>query len=481
MKHKTNSKLKLGGWVKSLRVGAVLLAAALAIGIGSAATNAWGPDRPTRSYKDPIDYVSFNNYVDGPAGDERNFFVIKDAANTSAGGWQDNVKIEDGKEYLARIYIHNNAAANLNLKATNTRVSVSMGQGGGNSIGMTAYVSADNAQPQKVWDEVSLSSDSKFNMQYVAGSATIYNNGYAAGGKGKAFSDSLVTSGASVGYAAEGDGVIPGCFEFATYITFKVRAVSVKAPDFNIDKRVRVNGEGEWVKSVTAKPGDKLQYRISYNNTGEVVQNNVVVKDVMPKGVTYTKGSTTVKNAANPEGLGLGVSDNMFSDSGINIGNYGPKTNAGIYYNAVVDQASGMKCGENKFINNASVETNNGGKRDSAEVIVNVECGPNECKPGVPNGDPRCEPCVPKEGEVVDSNGNCVPAALPTTGPAQVVAGIIGVALISLGVAYWIRSRKEYKRALAGFTDDFVDGPDEKLLEARTHDRTDNHASKFHR
>ena len=54
------------------------------------------------------------------------------------------------------------------------------------------------------------------------------------------------------------------------------------------------------------------------------------------------------------------------------------------------------------------------------------------------------------------------------------IAGILGIALVSLGVAYWIRSRNEYKKALAGFTEDFTEEPKEELLTARTEDHRDS-------
>ena len=459
-----------------VKIGLYLAIAATVVGVGGSSVLAWGPDRAAISYKNPIDYVSFNNYTDGPAGDERNFFVIKDAANTLAGGWQDSVAVEDGKEYIARIYIHNNAAENLNLKATNTRVSVAMGQSGGTSTPMTAYVSADNAKPQKVWDDVVMTSDKKFNIAYVQGSAMIYNNGYAAGGQGKKFTDNLVTSGAPVGYAAEGDGVIPGCFQYAQYITFKVRAVTAKTPNFTIDKKARVSGTKDWQTNVTAKPGDKLDYRIAYTNTGEVVQNNVVVKDKMAANVTYKNGSTTLLNQANPNGLGMTMSDDMFT-KGLNIGNYGPKANAGVYYNATVPAADKLKCGVNNLPNTATVETDNGGKDSTATVTVNVECKPNECKPGIPAGDKRCEKCVPQNGQTVDKDGNCVaaPTSLPKTGPGQVVAGIIAIMAMAAGIVYFYKSRQDLKKAMAtGGTittqakaaDTAEDAP--KLLKART-------------
>ena len=81
---------------------------------------AWGPIRPTYTIEKPAPHVTFNSITNNPNyGDERNFVTIKDASNQNAGGWVDQITIQDGKEYYVRMYVHNNAAENLNLIANN--------------------------------------------------------------------------------------------------------------------------------------------------------------------------------------------------------------------------------------------------------------------------------------------------------------------------------------------------------------------------
>ncbi|OYW84207.1 hypothetical protein B7Z17_04465, partial [Candidatus Saccharibacteria bacterium 32-49-10] len=113
---------------------------------------AWGPSRDTFTMADPADHVTFNSITDNSVvGDERNFVVVKDAANTNDGGWQDDITVEEGKEYLVRMYVHNNAADNLNLVATNTRVMASVPNTTGKNVAVSGFVTADNATPNKVW------------------------------------------------------------------------------------------------------------------------------------------------------------------------------------------------------------------------------------------------------------------------------------------------------------------------------------------
>ena len=463
-----------------MRYAAVVLPLLIVVLYGITAL-AYGPERKTFTIAKPADYVTFNSITDNPNyGDERNFVLVKDASNTSAGGWTDEVNVQDGKEYLVRMYVHNNAGANLGLVAKNTRLMANVPTASSTTQQIDGFLTSDNANPQKIWDSVVLKGDKNFIVQFVGGSARYYNN--VNPNPGFSLPDSIVTStGAQVGYRSM-NGDIPGCFEYSGIATFKVKVVTQKSPNFEVSKKVRIAGTAEWKDSVSTNVGDKLEYRIGYDNTGETVQNNVILWDTPPKGINYTKGSSTLKNATNPNGNGKAIgNDGLVAPTGVNIGNYTPKSNAFVYYSAVVTQ-DGLVCGPNKLTNTASASTDNGRKSDSADVTVTVNCKPDECKPGVPKGDKRCESCVPKQGETLDKNDNCVPAALPTTGPAQIIAGILGVALVALGVAYWIRSRNSYKKALAGFTEEFSEEPKEELLTARMTTHEDkNHARNLHK
>ncbi len=353
-----------------------LIAAVTAVAaLGVVAASAWGPDRPTYTVAHPADHITFNSITDNPnVGDERNFVVVKDAANTNAGGWQDNITVQPGKEYLVRIYAHNNAASSLKLTATNTRVSASVPTTTGKKVPLSGFVSADNATPQKVWDDISLNSTRDFNVKYVAGSAKIYNNGYAAGGSGKSLPDSIVTSaGALIGYNAA-DGKVPGCFQYANYITFKIKPQFAPTTTFEVAKTVSEHNKFNWVENVNAKPGDTVDYRIKYKNTGEIQQNNVVVKDALPANVSYIAGTSKLYNALFPNGKTL--SDNV-TKGGVNIGSHSPNASSFVVFSAKVGPNDKLaKCEINVLKNVASVTTDYGTKSDDANVTVNKYCVP---------------------------------------------------------------------------------------------------------
>ncbi len=486
MKIQNNINVMRKGFMQ--RFAGLLSVAVLAvvglIGLGPV-VDAWGPsDRPTYTTASPAPHVTFNSITNNPAyGDERNFFRIKDAA--TSGTYTDELKVEPGKTYRGYIYVHNNASKVLNDAAheykgvalnTQLRVSLPNSVTPGNKARINAYITADNAQPKQVWDEAYMTADSAVAIRYVPNSAKYYNNGPT---NGATIADSFLTTGAPLGFDSL-NGRLPGCNEYSGYILFDF---VVDKPDFTFKKQVAKDGTNQWGDSVTAKPGEKVNFLLTYQNTGTTQQNNVILRDTLPTGMNYVAGSTIVTNSVSPNGAK--GADGVTTATGINYGSYAPRGNLFVQFSATVPSADKLKCGKNELVNTGQVSTENGRKDGTAKVIVEVECQPNECKPGIPEGDKRCnpEPCTPKEGETVDKNGNCVPAALPTTGPAQIVAGIFGVALVTLGFAYWMRSRKSYRKALAGFTEDFKEEPTEELLVAKTesHEGHTSHANNFHK
>lgn len=396
---------------------AVLTAALATVVVATSATFAYGPERPTYTIAHPADHITFDSITDNPNyGDERNFTIVKDASNAAAGGWTDNMTVQDGKEYLVRIYVHNNAASNLNLVAKNTRVSASVPTDTANSLQIDGYITADNASPQKIWDSVVLSSDKKFNVAYVMGSAE-YENNYISGPI--SLPDSIVTStGAKVGYKSM-DGDVPGCYEYSGIATFKVK-VSMPSPDFTVEKKVRLSGTTDWQKSITAQPGQKVDYQIGYENTGSTVQSNVIAQDKLPAGVHYITGSTTVKNADNAQGNGLAITnDNLIGADGLNFGSYDTESNALIRFSATLPSNDELAiCGPNNLVNTATVATQNGEKSDTATVTV--------------------------------TKTNCTPTAtaLPTTGPVEIIAGLVGIAAMTVGIVYYVKSRRDLEQAL---------------------------------
>jgi len=156
--------------------------------------------------------------------------------------------------------------------------------------------------------------------------------------------------------------------------------------------------------------------------------------------MSYVSGSTTLKNASNPNGKS--VSDNL-TTSGINIGNYTAGSNAYVKFIAKVNSESNLTCGMNTLTNTAVAETNNGSKQDTAVVKVNKECKPKECKPGIPEGDARCN--TPKECKpgIPEGDKRCTPEKLPETGAGENILAALGLGALVTSIGYYVASRRQ--------------------------------------
>lgn len=394
----------------STRVSLAAISVFVAIAVPAVAF-AWGPNRATFTEANPADYVTFNSITDNRKwGDERNFMRIREAGTNA--DFTDVATLQPGKQYEVVILYHNNAKTSLNASGAGvaqgayarTEIPALVGKGQ-NNVKAASYVGASNANPTSVYDHIDFNNNTNGDiaLRYVKNSAKIRSNGAV---NGAAISENLFSaSGVPIGYEAL-NGVLPGCDEYSGYIMYTLVADS---PDFTFTKDVRLAGTKDWKDDITVNKGDKVEYRLRYENTGTVEQRDVVMKDVLPKGLTYVAGETDMINGNYPQGKRI---DDGINAGGVNIGHYSPK---GAGYIFLFAKADGDPC--TVLTNTASVETRNGNLRDTATVRI---------------------------------NGNCATPvqALPTTGPVEVIAGLVGIAAITVGVIYYLKSRRELEEAL---------------------------------
>ncbi|MBR0133740.1 DUF11 domain-containing protein [Candidatus Saccharibacteria bacterium] len=354
-----------------------IAAVAAIAGAGAYMAFAWGPSRDTYTMQVPADHVVFNSITDNNEEIGNELFFVSSSPYTGSAStnyWSDNTQVENGKEYVVRIYVHNNAAGNLNLTAENVRAFVTLPTTTGTKIEVAGKISADNANPKTVYDSTYFVSKNgePFNLAYVKGTAKYYNT---KGGKLRTFNldtaknDLFTKTGVLLGYD-QMDGKIPGCNQYSGYLTFHVKAQFAEQPNLEISKEVKILGTDTWSEKVTAKAGETVRYRIHVKNSGNTTLKNVVVRDILPAGLTYVKGSTTIVNTAHPKGVAL--SDGIVTDNGINLGDYASGAGAWLYFNATVDKAVSEKCNPSTLRNVAqtSAGTSTGTKEDTADVYV---------------------------------------------------------------------------------------------------------------
>ncbi len=442
------------------RTSAVVAMIAAAV-IVPAALFAWGPNRPTYTIANPAKHVTFNSITDNPnIGDERNFVGIREVGSNNV--WHDNMKVQEGKEYYVRMYVHNNAADSLNASgkgiAKDVTAKFNLPTETAKSIQVNGFLSASNASPKEVYDHAKFTSDKNFNLSYVSGSLKYENNV-------KTFDlpESIFTSaGAKLGYEKM-DGTIPGCFEYAGYVTFKVKPQIQQTTDFTLDKKVSKHGENKWVEEYKAKPGETVDFVLQYRNTGDVQHDDVTFRDMLPKGLTYVPGSTKWGNARGNYNV-TSNDGNLTNGTGINVGSYLPQAGAWTIFSAKVASNDKLpECGVNKLVNKGRVTTGGYAVEDDAKVVVEKECEE------VPEKIKVCElktnriitisedefdaskhsrnlddckktPEVPEQPE----DDKEVPTELPQTGAGGAILSLIGAGTAAAGISYYATSSREF-------------------------------------
>jgi uncharacterized repeat protein (TIGR01451 family) len=391
----------------STRTISVCILSLAVVGLIPAAVMAWGPARPTFTWDHPATYVTFNSITNNPVhGDERNFMRAKEST-ANDGSYNDDVALTAGKKYMVMMYYHNNADTSLNAGGTGiahgayARAEVPAIVPNGTPTVMEGIIGATNANPTSVFDEVKFSNTTgkDIALHYVPGSTIVHNFGTT---NNSVIPDTILSaSGVKLGFNTL-DGNLPGCNGFSGYITFLVQA---DQPSFTFTKQVKVNGTTGWKESVSVAPGTKVDYLLSYKNTSSTVeQKNVTFKDQLPAGLTYVAGSSrlTAGSTTTNKVVGDGI-----STTGLNVGDYSPGSAAYLVFSAT---ANGAPC--TTMTNTAAVETLSGNLKDTASVTQTGQC------------------------------------TLPTTGPVEVIAGLVGVAAITLGIVYFFRSRRDLESAI---------------------------------
>lgn len=347
---------------------------------------AWGDSnggRPSYTYEQINqgvlgDKIVFNSISDGVIGDEKNFVGARENTRNNLGAnnvWEANdINVENGKEYLIRLYVHNNNPKGMDVTAKNTRVSFSIPDISAKIIQVNGFIKSTNADPYEYWDYVNFHSDTAFHLEYISGSASLENNVYDGHDGGHQLSDDIVkaaSGGVMIGYDKM-DGRIPGCDQYAAYLGIRVKVVY--DTNYTVDKKVRIKGDTDktWKKQVDAKIGDEVELKIQYVNTSDHDQIRVGIRDILPANLEYVPGSTILLNANHPNGAK--VNSDEVIDAGIAIGDYAPGANGVVYLNAkVVDQ--NLTCGKNTMTNWGQVIIDQIGMQDWARVVVQKKNG----------------------------------------------------------------------------------------------------------
>ena len=486
---------------KAIKIAAISTAIVAAGAVSTAIVSAWGDNTNGRKTytlaeinKGVLgDKIVFNSIKDDtlPAGnikDERNFVAARDAATGNNGVnnvWQNNeITVQEGKTYIVRLYVHNNNPKGTKAVAKDVSVNFSLGTVVSTEQRVDGYINASNATPSKYWDDVVFKSADgrKFYLDYVEGSALLENNGVGKN-PGVKLNDAVVTSGAKIGYDKL-NGEVPGCYQYANYITIEVKPVFENT---SIEKTVRKLTDDKFSENVKASVGETVEYQIHYKNNNASEVKDVIIKDSLPKNMELVKGSTKLYNTNYPKGATVN-NDSIITD-GINIGNYKVGGSAYVRFQAkVVDKD--LACGTNRLINwgkaDALVGVSTNVKafavQDSADVYVEKKCEDKkihkcekfegkfygkdgnvvdeatykkECEQPDEPDNPTEHKCEIVKGIYYGINGNtvdyetykkeCEKQDLPTTGATEIATGALGLGGVVTAAGYLIASRKQLR------------------------------------
>ncbi|MDR3141441.1 MAG: hypothetical protein LBU37_06925 [Tannerellaceae bacterium] len=177
--------------------------------------------------------IVLNSISDSVIGHEFNFVRVRE--NTVSYSEEDNlgsnnlwsadsIEVERDKTYYISLYVHNDSPLGKAAIAEDVKVVFNVPTDTSRSIKVNGLIESSNASPNEIWDQVTFTSEEDFNLVYIEGSAHYENNGIGRGGTGgMSLSDSIVTSkGVLLGYE-ELDGRIPGCYQYAGYVSIMVR------------------------------------------------------------------------------------------------------------------------------------------------------------------------------------------------------------------------------------------------------------------
>jgi uncharacterized repeat protein (TIGR01451 family) len=266
-------------------------------------------------------------------------------ANVTRGDTQYQHAVNASYDQVVKlqVYYHNRELPDSGKVAQNLRVKINIPTTAGQTQNVSTVIRADNSNT--VTDQASVNLDrGDAYLQYIPGSAVWKHN------TGTNSDLKIVETNVSDNIVYSDQGLVleneKPCYNFAATVTVLAR---VMVPGVKITKQVeKASQNNAWTTSNTAESGDTLKYLISYTNTGNSVQNQVVIRDNLPPKMTLVPGTTFLADASHPGGVKVGDTVNQ---GGISAGNFGAGANAFVTFEVKVPDASQLACGVTEFRN----------------------------------------------------------------------------------------------------------------------------------
>lgn len=415
--------------------------------VAFSSVSAWGPERTTFTMEKPATYPTFNSITNNPTiGDERDFVRVGQI-DADVTDLKDDVEVIPGKQYLVYIYYHNNASATFNDEAhdysgvavrTHMSSSFSTVLTPNERGTITATITADNANPNSVWDEAHMSTKTeKVLMHYVPGSAKIYNDWKS---NGSIMPSTLFTEEGALLGLNKLNGIIPGCEEYHGVVSYVLEAEELGG---SIEKSVSKDG-ASFGPSANLAPGEEATYQLIIRNTGDVALTNASVKDTLPAGLTLVPGSVGLR--ANESTTVDTISDDIVNN-GVNLGTIG--TGNTVYITYKVKAGADFDCNGTELANSATLTYDSDQKSGETKTATStITVKKTDCEePEIPLNNCETNPGLPEcQQKTCATNPEMEGCQeLPKTGPVEIIMATVIVIGIASGGYYLYRTQKTLK------------------------------------
>lgn len=199
----------------------------------------------------------------------------------SRSAYLNGVTARSGQEVEVLMYVHNGAADNIGSAVTARNVTVTNSFGTKErevhhmrvSIAGDGVVNSPFDNTKTEYADILINTASNERLEHISGSGRIFD-----------YQGNQISSGHNFGNNTFNLGDIQGCFEFAKFLSFRVRVVASDAQQngtLNVQKDVDnadVAGDN-FVDSLNLTGAANLRYRLTLTNTGSVTLNNVRMID----------------------------------------------------------------------------------------------------------------------------------------------------------------------------------------------------------
>jgi len=229
----------------------------------------------------------------------------------------------------------------------------------GETVQFTIRVTGQNGTVQNV----QVSDVLPFGLTYVAGSTTV--NGNSVG-------DGIVSGGISIGNLTSGQTAtiqfraqVLSASSFSSGITTLTNTATASASNaptvsdtafvnvtitqliMSLHKFGRNITQGQTGENsiVNAKPNETIEFILRVKSLSAAQLNNVIVSDVIPTGLTYITGTTTVN--------GVVRADDIINTTGLNIGSLSPGQEAVVKFQVKAGPSTAFPIGNSTLINTA--------------------------------------------------------------------------------------------------------------------------------